>query len=183
MAGSGHANGAGFGERRDRSDPVRGGGMALAVQPVDSRSWRWGLGCAWDTLSGSYPDGHYQLRAQLTDSASPPASASTAAISVLVDNTAPTGSLTPPLYIGSASAVMGTADDAGSGVASWQLQITPAGHSEWADACAAQTIPSTGDDYTCTVDTTGLSEGAYELRAVIADRAGNTHTTSVAKRR
>ena len=177
VAGSGHANGAGFAS------------AAIEVTPLGAGEWHSlcgsltpGLGgefgCAWNTLSGSYADGDYQLRGRLTDSASPPASATTAAISVLVDNTAPTGSLTPPSYIGSASAVTGIADDAGSGVASWQLQITPAGHSEWADACAAQSTPSSGDDYTCTVNTSGLSEGGYELRAVITDRAGNTHTTS-----
>ncbi len=177
VAGSGHANGAGFAS------------AAIEVTPLGAGEWHSlcgsltpGLGgefgCAWNTLSGSYADGDYQLRGRLTDSASPPASATTAAISVLVDNTAPTGSLTPPSYIGSASAVTGIADDAGSGVASWQLQIAPAGHSEWADACAAQSTPSSGDDYTCTVNTSGLSEGAYALRAVITDRAGNTHTTS-----
>ncbi len=135
--------------------------------------------CSWNTASGFYPDGSYQLRAQLSDASEPPATAPTATITVLVDNTAPTGSLTAPSYIGGTSSISGTAEDSGSGVASWQLQIAAEGSSEWASACPEQTTPTSGTTYACDVNTTGFSDGSYQLRAVITDRAGNGYTTSV----
>ncbi len=177
LAGTGHSTGGGFAS------------AAIEVTPTGTSEWEELCGpltpdltgafdCSWNTLSGSYPDGHYQLRALLTNTTSPPASAHTPSISVLVDNTAPTGTVSAPTYIGGASTVTGTGDDSGSGVASWQLQITPAGTSEWANACAAQTTPTSSDHYACTASTSGLSGGSYELRAIVTDNAGNTHTTA-----
>jgi RHS repeat-associated protein len=134
--------------------------------------------CSWNTASGFYADGKYQLRAQLSDSSEPPNTAPTAAITVLVDNTPPTGTTsTTPYLAGSAAPVSGTAEDTGSGVASWQLQITAAGKSEWANACSAQTTPTSGSTYLCNVNSTGDGDGPYELRAVVTDNAGNEYTT------
>jgi len=135
--------------------------------------------CSWNTASGFYADGKYQLRAQLSDSSEPPNTAPTAAITVLVDNTPPTGTVSATSYLaGSAAPVSGTAEDTGSGVASWQLQITPAGASEWTNACSAQATPSSGSTYGCNVSSTGHSDGAYELRAIVTDNAGNEYTTA-----
>jgi RHS repeat-associated protein len=131
--------------------------------------------CSWDTAS--YPDGSYDLRAQLSDASEPPETAPTPVIAVLVDNTPPTGSVTAPSYLGVSSTVTGTAADTGSGVASWQLQIEADGSSEWADACPAQSTPASGDEFQCTVNGTELAEGAAQLRALITDKAGNTYTT------
>jgi Ig domain of plant-specific actin-binding protein/Bacterial Ig-like domain len=137
--------------------------------------------CNWNTKSGAYPDGSYEARAQLSDSSEPPNVAPTAAITVLVDNTLPAGSLTAPEYIGAASTVTGTATDSGSGVASWQLQISPAGSTEWTDACPAQTAPTSGDTYQCTVEVSGDADGTARLQAVITDNAGNIYTTPVSE--
>jgi len=135
--------------------------------------------CSWNTASGFYADGKYQLRAQLSDSSEPPNTAPTAAITVLVDNTPPTGSVSAASYLaGTAAPVSGTATDSGSGVASWQLQISPAGKAEWTNACAAQTTPLSGSTYGCDVNSTGDGDGAYELRALVTDNAGNEYTTS-----
>ncbi len=163
---------------------------SIEVTPAGHEEWKTLCGsltpsligefsCSWDTSSGSYPDGHYQLRAQLSDSVEPPNTASTARINILVDNTAPSGSVTAVSYIGgTAASVSGTASDSGSGVASWQLQIAPEGSSTWSDACAEQTAPISGSTYGCAVSTTSLANGAYNLRALITDNAGNTYTTS-----
>lgn len=98
---------------------------------------------------------------------------------MLVDNTAPSGSVTaPPSHVAGRPSINGTAKDSGSGIASWQLQIAPEGSSEWANACTVQRTPISGEDYGCTVNTTAHSDGAYELRAVITDNAGNIHTAS-----
>jgi hypothetical protein len=177
VSGTGHSIGSGFTSATIEVTPSGAGEWASLCGPL-TPGLGGEFGCAWNTLSGSYPDGHYQLRAQLSDAASPPASGATAAITVLVDNTVPSGSLTPPAYIGGSSTVTGTADDTGSGVGTWQLQITPAGTSEWGNACAAQSTPSSTDHYTCTPNTSGLTDGSYELRAIITDNAGNTYTTS-----
>jgi YD repeat-containing protein len=135
--------------------------------------------CSWDTTSGLYADGKYQLRAQLSDGSEPPDAAPTAAITVLVDNAPPTGSVSATSYLaGSAAPVSGTAVDGGSGVASWQLQITQAGKAEWANACSAQTTPTSGSTYRCDVNAAGDGDGAYELRAIVTDNAGNEYTSS-----
>jgi hypothetical protein len=134
--------------------------------------------CSWNTGSGAYPDGSYQLRAQLNDAAEPPDTAPTAAITVLVDNTPPTGSVTAPTYLGVSSSVTGTGADTGSGVASWQLQLEANGSSEWVDACPAQSTPIDGDAFQCVVDAAELAEGPVHLRAIVTDKAGNTYTTA-----
>jgi RHS repeat-associated protein len=138
------------------------------------------FGCSWNAASGFYADGKYQLRAQLSDSSEPPNTAPTAAITVLVDNTPPTGSVSAAPYLGGTAApVSGTAEDSGSGVASWQLQITPAGKAEWTNVCPAQTTPMSGSTYGCDVDAAGDGDGAYELQALVTDNAGNEYTTPV----
>jgi RHS repeat-associated protein len=133
--------------------------------------------CTWNTASGSYPDGSYELRAKLS-SASPAESTTTTPITVLVDNTAPTGAVTAPAHeVGGYPTVSGTATDSGSGVASWQLRVAAHESSEWSNACPSQTAPASGSTYSCTLNATALHEGAYQLDAVVTDKAGNTFTT------
>ncbi len=161
---------------------------AVEVAPAATSEWRTlctslapnllgEYSCEWNTASGSYPDGSYRLRAQLADDSSPPSTRATADVDVLVDNTAPSGSVTPRAYIGATATVQGTATDSGSGVASWQLQIAAEGSGEWVDACPDQTAPASGDQYQCSVDAASFPEGPHVLRAVITDEAGNAYTT------
>ncbi len=165
-------------------------GVSIEVAP-EGGSWEVpcgsltpGLGgvfeCSWDTAAGGYPEGGYLLRAKLSSESSPPETLTTPTVTVFVDNTPPTGSVTAPPSggVGGFPTVMGTASDSGSGVASWQLQIAPEGSSEWASACAAQSAPVSGDEYGCIVETAHWSDGSYKLRALISDRAGNTYLTS-----
>jgi hypothetical protein len=170
-------------------------GLALAgamveVTPTGAGEWGTlcgpltpdGVGrfrCSWGTTSGSYPDGSYQLRAKLSDSATPPSTALTSPVTVLVDNTPPEGtlgSLSSPLS--GTVTLEGNATDAGSGVASWTPQISPLGASEWTNACPEQTTPASGTTYNCSLDTTEYHVGSYEFRAVITDKAGNAYTTA-----
>jgi RHS repeat-associated protein len=135
--------------------------------------------CSWNTESGSYPDGEYQLRGSLSTSSSPPATALTPTIMVLTDNTAPSGSLTAPSHsVGGSPTITGTASDSGSGVRSWQLQIASEGSSEWTSACPEQASPISSTTYGCAVNATTHADGTYELRALITDMAGNAYTTS-----
>jgi hypothetical protein len=133
--------------------------------------------CPWNTSSGAYPDGSYQLRAQLSDSVAP-SSSFTHTITALVDNTPPTGSVSATHSIGPTSSVSGAASDSGSGIASWQLQIAPAGSGEWSNACVASS-PAEAGGYGCALELNPREypEGEYLLRAVITDNAGNVYTT------
>ncbi len=145
---------------------------ACAVQstPVSGSSY----GCSFD--SSTLADGDYQLRAVITGDEGH--TRTTAAIPTIIDNAAPTGAVSsPPSSISGSYEVQGHAEDSGSGVASWTLQLAPAGSETWTEPCLAQTLPVFGDIYGCTVDTSGMEDGEYKVRAVIVDNAGNTYTT------
>jgi hypothetical protein len=92
------------------------------------------------------------------------------------DGTAPsTATLTDPgSPLRGSVALAATAVDSGSGVASVRFQYTTAGGSTWTDGCTATAAP-----YSCSLVTTGLTDGLYDLRAVATDVAGNTKTSSV----
>jgi sugar lactone lactonase YvrE len=139
------------------------------------------VGCSWNTKVEAYPDGSYQLRAKLSDSSTPPDTVQTSPITVVVDNTPPTGTLASlASSINGTVTLEGEANDSGSDVATWTPQITTAGAPEWVDACPAQSTPVSGTTYQCSLDTTEYPSGPYEFRAVIVDNAGNTYTTSAA---
>jgi hypothetical protein len=53
------------------------------------------------------------------------------------------------------------------------MQYTTAGGSSWTDICTDSTSP-----YTCSLDTTTLAEGLYDLRAISNDGLGNAATPS-----
>jgi hypothetical protein len=64
------------------------------------------------------------------------------------------------------------------GIASVRFQTSPAGAGTWADACTATVAP-----YTCSFDTTTVSDGLRDVRAVALDSAGYSRTASVSSRR
>ena len=53
------------------------------------------------------------------------------------------------------------------------MQYTTAGGSSWTDICTDCSSP-----YTCSLDTTTLAEGLYDLRAISSDGLGNASTPS-----
>lgn len=97
---------------------------------------------------------------------------STPSDAVVVDPTPPTVSLTNP-----GSPLQGTvtltamASDATSGVASVTVRYAVAGSTDWKDVCTDTTSP-----YSCSWDTTAVTDGAYDLTATATDRAGNVGT-------
>jgi chitinase len=121
-----------------------------------------------------YPDGMYEARAIVLDAAG--FSATTAIVSVRIDNTAPTtATLTSPgTSLSGNVSLTGTAGDAGSGIAAWTVQYRPTGGSTWTDACSDSTA-----SYGCTWATAGVTDGVYDLRAVAGDQAGNTLASAV----
>lgn len=69
--------------------------------------------------------------------------------------------------------VTATATDAETGIASVRLQYLPSGGSSWVTLCTATAAP-----YTCAWNTTTVTDGGYDLRAVATDRAGYSTTSS-----
>lgn len=123
--------------------------------------------CSFDTTSVA--EGLYDFRAVAVDGVGRTNASATVA-NRRVDNTDPTATLTDPgaVLSGSVAATM-TADDAGgSGIASVTLQYSPAGAGTWSDACTDTVSP-----YACSWDTRRVSDGAYDLRALATDAAGN----------
>ena len=92
-----------------------------------------------------------------------------ATITVLVDNTNPTGSVTNPVAAadirGTVVLASNSADVGGSGVDTVQFQRSPAGAGTWTNQAASW-------------NTTLQADGQYDLRVVTTDFAGNSVTSA-----
>jgi len=133
-------------------------------------------GCTFD--STAVTDGLYDFRAITTDNAGNQTT-STTVTNRRVDNTAPTAGLTDPgSPLRQTVTLNATGTDGGSGVLNVKIQRAPTGTSTWTDICTDATSP-----YSCSWNTTGVSDGGYDLRAVATDNAGNvTNSTTVSNR-
>ncbi len=88
-----------------------------------------------------------------------------------VDNTAPSASLDDPgANLRATVTLSSTASDAGSGVATRTYQHSPAGAGTWTTTPAA-------------FDTTGVTDGLYDLRVIVTDNAGNSTTSATVTNR
>lgn len=102
---------------------------------------------------------------------------STGSITAAADWTPPTVAVTAPAgALKGTATVTATASDADSGIASVAIQRTPAGGSTWTTICTTTASP-----FTCSWDTTAVTDGAYDLRAVATDKAGNTTTSATVR--
>jgi chitinase len=99
---------------------------------------------------------------------------STASVSAASDWTAPTVSVSAPATSFGTVTVTATASDARSGLSSVRLEYAATGASTWTTLCTKVTSPAS-----CSWDTTLLSDGGYQLRAVATDVAGNVGTSTV----
>jgi chitinase len=132
--------------------------------------------CSFDTTGVG--DGLFDLRAVSTDNASHSTN-STVVANRRVDNTVPTVSMTDPGSPLSGTITLGaTASDTGSGVANVVIQRSPAGAGVWTDICTDGTSP-----YSCSFDTTSVSDALYDFRAVATDVATNSANSAVTNRR
>ena len=125
----------------------------------------------WDT--SAVTDGPYDLRVVTTDRAGNEFVSN--AVTVTVDNTPPTGSLTAPAsgaFVTSRLTVRCSSADAGSGVASVVFQIAPAVAGPWQTEAAPAVAP-----WSALMNLTGIAQGSAYLRAVITDQAGNVFTS------
>jgi large repetitive protein len=129
---------------------------------------------SWDTTVVT--DGLYDLRVITTDNAGN--SFTSALVTVRVDNTSPTGSITTPVssanVSGSSVTVSSNSADGGSGVAQADFQRSPAGAGTWTTIATDNSSP-----YSVAWDTTAVADGLYDLRVVTTDNAGNTFTSAL----
>jgi hypothetical protein len=131
--------------------------------------------CALNT--SSLPEDDIDLRAVATDATG--LSSTDVLEGVLVDNTAPSGSIgTVGSPLAGVVTIPATATDGGAGVASVAIQYAPSGLTSFTTICTDLDLP-----YSCRWDTTQVLLGAYDLRAVITDLAGNTATTNLVRNR
>ncbi len=96
----------------------------------------------------------------------------TSARTIRVDSGTPTGSLTAPAtgsILAGIAPLASSSADAVSGVASAAFEASAAGSSSWSPVATATAPP-----YAAALDTTMLADGAWLLRVVTTDRAGNT---------
>ena len=131
------------------------------------------LSCSWSTTAVA--NGSYDLRATAVAGKSSATSATVP--DTMVDNAAPTVTMTDPgATLSGTVTLSATATDADSGIAQVVIAYaptgTPAGGS-WTTACTL-----TGSPYSCRFDTTALAGGGYDFRAVATDSAGNTSTSA-----
>ena len=133
----------------------------------------YGYLATWNTTT--VPDGTYTLQSLVTDNAN--GTAYSAAVSIRVDNTAPT------TYIGTPSnnaSVKGTAVvlDAGASdnvsVASVQFVLTGGSYNKTVIGTATATIYG----YIATWNSTTVPDGTYTLQSVATDEAGNATTSA-----
>ena len=127
--------------------------------------------CSLDTTTLS--DGQYDFRAIAVDSLGS-SNTSTVVANRWIDNTAPTVTMTDPgAYLRATVTLQSTSNDSGSGVASVLYQKSPAGTNTWTTACTGATTP-----FSCSFNTTTVTNGSYDFRAIATDAAGNPATSS-----
>jgi hypothetical protein len=132
--------------------------------------------CAFNTTT--VKNDSYDLRAIATDLVG---NLTTSAVvgDIGVDNTPPTVTMGDPgATLSGTVTLSATAADADSGVAKVEIQHAPAGTTVWSTACVR-----TGSPWSCRFDTTVLTDGLYDFRAIATDEAGNTTTSAAVRNR
>jgi hypothetical protein len=164
------------------SDTVGLAGSAIEYRTAGAGSWTtlctggpFPRTCPLNTTT--LADGGYDLRATATDTGGHTA---TSLLTRTVDNTAPTSTTTDPgaALRGTVTLTASAADGAGAGVASVAIQYRPSPSGAWTTACTSGSAP-----YTCSLNTTTLADGLYDLRSVATDAAGLSGASPVVSAR
>jgi chitinase len=133
--------------------------------------------CSWATPA----TGSYELRAIATDGVSKTTTTATLG-NRQVDNTVPStaGISDPGSPLTGTVTLNGTGTDANSGMASMRFEYKPSAGSTWSTACTDATPPS---PFSCAWNTTAVADGAYDVRSVAIDAAGNARTSTTGSAR
>ncbi len=126
--------------------------------------------CSWATTSTPY--GRYDLRAVATLGST--TITSPVVPDTLVDNTVRSITLADPGSFLEGSVNLTANATSTATIASVVFQRSSAGAGTWTTICSDATAP-----WACAWGTTGVSDGSYDLRAVLTDANGNTATSNV----
>ncbi len=127
--------------------------------------------CSSDT--SALPNGTYGFRAVATDKAGNTTTSATIANRTVTNIVSSVTLADPGAYLRGTVALTATATSNGT-ITSVKFQRAPAGSTAWTDLCTDTAAP-----YTCSWNTTQVTDGAYDLRAVLTDSTGKTTTSSV----
>lgn len=132
--------------------------------------------CRYDTTQ--MPSGVYSFRAIATDAAGNSTTSATVG-SRTVDNSVDSISIEDPgAYLSGTVALIADAHST-AGVASVEIDRAPAGTTTWTSVCTTTISP-----YTCSFDTTKVTDGLYDFRAVLTSSLARvTTSTTLSSRR
>lgn len=132
--------------------------------------------CRFDT--STVPGGTYTFRSVATDAAGN-VTTSAAVANRVIDNTVASVSLEDPGAYLSGTVPLSATASSSAGITSIRIQRAPAGTTTWTDICTDIVTP-----FTCSWATTAVTDGLYDLRAVMLDKGGRTTiSTTVTGRR
>jgi hypothetical protein len=151
--------------------------VAFQYAPAGTSSWTTmcvsdtdPFACAFNTLG--LADGSYDFRAVATDVAGN--TTSSASVRRDVNNTVPSVSLADPGSPLSGTVALTAAASSPYGVASVTVERRTSPSGAWTTVCTVTSAP-----YTCAWDTTAVTDGAYDLRAVLTDSNGGTLPSAI----
>ena len=131
--------------------------------------------CTWPT--GTFANSSYDLRAVAVSGST--STYSQTVTDVLVDNLAPTVTMTDPgTPLRGTTTLAAVPADAHSGIAEVVIQAARTSTSTWSTLCTVIDSP-----YFCRFDTTTLAMGSYSFRAIAKDEAGNSTTSALVTNR
>jgi hypothetical protein len=128
--------------------------------------------CLLVTTTGAMPDGTYDFRAIAVDAAGN--STTSSIVTRVIDNSQPSVSVVDPGAFLKATVTVQANAFAGSGVTQVAIQRAPAQGSTFTTICTDLVSP-----YSCNWDTTAVTDGLYDLRAVMTYAGGSTLTSAV----
>lgn len=127
--------------------------------------------CSFDTTTTA--DGTYTFRSVATDVAGT-STTSTTVTGRIVDNSYATVAVDDlGAYVAGTVAFRATAA-ASAGVTSVRVQYAPSGSTTWTTLCTDTATP-----YGCSVNTTTIADGLYDVRAIMVDGSGRSTTSAV----
>ncbi len=128
--------------------------------------------CQLVTTAGATPDGTYDLRAIAVDAAGNTTTSATVARQI--DNSQPSVSLVDPGAYLRGTVTLTANAFTGSGVTSVAIQRAPADGTTFTTICSDNLTP-----FTCSFVTTAVTDGLYDLRAVMTYAGGQTLTSAL----
>ncbi|WP_220793379.1 Ig-like domain-containing protein [Nocardioides stalactiti] len=132
--------------------------------------------CRYDT--NQLADATYAFRAIATDAINN-TTTSTAITGRVVDNTVAAVAVEDPGAFLAGTVTVTASASSSSGIINVRIERAPVGTATWTTLCTDTTSP-----YTCTWDTTTVSDGLYDLRAVLTDPQNRvTTSTTLTNRR